>query len=276
MNYTPISPAQFLGSAPSPMNGNTPWAQRYAGDIRHIITEEASNSDRNLQRALGPSELGVSCDRQVVGKLAGLPTTNHVVDPWPSVVGTAVHAWLDGALRSHNNRYGIARFIPEQRVHPMPGHSGTADAYDGSEQALIDWKCLGDDSLAKVRSAAGPPRKYRVQLLLYRLGYRNLGIPVEKVVLMALPRTRSTLDGMYAWEYQITEGAADKLLTEVFDQTAARKVLARMVSAGQVGIGDIPIDPDTDECYFCPFYRPQSRHDAGPGCPGPNPKGSSE
>ena len=34
------------------------------------------------------------CDRQVVSKMCGEPVTNHVADPWPSVVGTAVHAWL--------------------------------------------------------------------------------------------------------------------------------------------------------------------------------------
>jgi hypothetical protein len=259
--------AEFMSAAPARLEGNTPWAGRYAGELRRVVTEQAGNSARTLQRHLGPSELGVPCDRQVVGKLAGLPVTNHVVDPWPSVVGTAVHAWLADAFTADNIRHGRARWLAEQRVIPHPDHSGTADLYDAEEFAVVDHKCLGESSMAKVRSKSGPPVKYIIQLLLYGKGYRNLGLPVTRVALAAYPRTAASLDGLYVWE-RPTGPQDDALIEEVFKLTDRRKAMAEEVLRGSVSITDIPIATDDDECFFCPFYRPQSKRDNGPGCPG--------
>jgi hypothetical protein len=258
---------EFMQAAPARLEGNTPWASRYAGELRRVVVERAGTSARNLQRHLGPSELGVPCDRQVVGKLAGLPVTNHVVDPWPSIVGTAVHAWLADAFTAANVRLGQARWLAEQRVVPHPDHAGTADLYDAAETAVVDHKVLGESSMAKVRSAAGPPIHYVIQLLLYGKGYRNLGLPVTRVALAAYPRTAASLDGLYVWE-RATGPQDDALIDEVFRLTDRRKEIARQLVSGQIAFTDIPISADDDTCFFCPFYRPQSKHDNGPGCPG--------
>lgn len=257
-----------MRAAPARLEGNTPWASRYAAELRRVVVEQAGNSARTLQRHLGPSELGVPCDRQVVGKLAGLPVTNHVVDPWPSIVGTAVHAWLAEAFMASNARLGQARWLAEQRVVPHPEHSGTADLYDATEFAVVDHKVLGESSMAKVRSAAGPPIKYVIQLLLYGKGYRVLGLPVTRVALAAYPRAAASLDGLYVWE-RATGPQDDALIDEVFRLTDRRKAMAEEVRSGLTTITDISTAPDDDECFFCPFYRPQSKRDNGPGCPGP-------
>lgn len=270
-----ISPAEFMSAAPAALSGSSPWAQRYANEIRRTITEHAMYSPRSLQAHLGPSELGAACDRQIVGKLVGAERTNHVSDPWPSILGTATHAWLSDCMTADNVRRGVTRWLTEHRVTPMEGHSGTADLYDAFEQAVVDWKILGDSSLSHIRSASGPPRRYVVQLLLYKLGYIKLGLPVKRVVLAALPRSAATLDGMYVWERQHSL-ADDDLLTEVFADTERRKILAQAVQNGQLTLNQIPVVPDDRECYFCPLYRPQSATDHGPGCPGTiNQKGTS-
>lgn len=264
-----VDPAQFMAAAPAPLNGNTPWAARYASELRRVVTEHAARAPRSLQRHLGPSELGVECDRQVAGKMAGLPTTNHVVDPWPSVVGTAVHAWLADAFVADNARHGLLRWAAECRVSPLPNHAhdGTADLYDAAEQAVVDHKILGETSLALCRQADGPPRKYKVQLLLYGLGYRRMGLPVRRVVLAAYPRTKASLDGLYVWDHELTS-ADDLLIQEVLHQTQQRKAMALALQDGRLRFDQLPTSPDTHECYFCPFYRPQSARDGGPGCPG--------
>ncbi|PSK96677.1 hypothetical protein CLV30_12559 [Haloactinopolyspora alba] len=270
------TPAEFMGAAPAPMNGSSPWASRYAAELRQIVTGHAVRAPRNVQKHLGPSELGSVCDRQVAGKMAGLPTTNHVADPWPSIVGTAVHAWLAEAFEAENTRRGLLRFVTETRVVPHPNHSGTADLYDAGEQAVVDHKVLGETSMTKVRASGGPPRKYVVQLLLYGLGYRRLGLPVQRVALAAYPRTAATLDGLYVWERHYST-ADDELLTEVFTQTEYRKQWADALLANAAALNDVPNSPDDSECYFCPFYRPQSARDQGPGCPGTvNPKGPGQ
>lgn len=87
---------------PAPMNGNTPDAQKYAMELREIIRRHAAYQPRSLQKFLGPSELGSPCDRQVAGKMAGLPGTNHTADPWASIVGTAIHAYLADCFDAEN------------------------------------------------------------------------------------------------------------------------------------------------------------------------------
>lgn len=274
-----------MAAAPPSLNGNSPWAQRYAKTLRGVFEDAAARSPRTLQSHLGPSELGVMCDRQVAGKLAALPVTNHVVDPWPSIVGTACHAWAADAFTADNLRYGYTRWLAEQRVTPHPEHPGTADLYDAAELAVVDHKFLGESSMQKVRKQ--PPRKYIVQLLLYGLGYLNLGLPVTRVVLAAYPRTKASLDDMYIWEHATTyDGADGDLLALVFRQTEYRKNWAQHILAGgtpeqQMGrLRDVSADTGEDrdsECYFCPFYRPQASQDGMYGCPGPDTqtKGSS-
>ena len=138
----------FMASAPAPLNGSSPWAQRYAAELRRVLTEHAERAPRSLQLHLGPSELGVPCDRQVAGKMAGLPRTNHVADPWPSIRGTALHAYAADAFTADNRRRGLIRWVAEQRVTPHPDHPGTADLYDAAEQAVVDHKFLGESSMA--------------------------------------------------------------------------------------------------------------------------------
>lgn len=261
------SPAEFMKAAPAPMNGNTPWASRYATEIRRVVTTAAERAPRSLQAHLGPSELGAVCDRQVVAKMARLPRTNHVADPWPSILGTAAHAWLADAFAADNQRLGRIRWVPEQRVTPHPNHPGTADLYDADEESVDDHKVLGTTSLAKVRSPEGPPRHYVVQLLLYGRGYRLLGLPVKRVALIAYPRTAASLDGLYVWERPYTP-ADDELIDEVFAQTEYRRQWAVAVLTGAAQLSDVPAAPGAGECIWCPVYRPQSARDGGPGCPG--------
>ena len=211
--------------------------------------------------------MGAACDRQVVGKLTAAGRTNHVADPWPSIVGTAVHAWLAETFEKENRRLGLIRFLTEISVAPTPAHPGHTDLYDDAESAVVDWKILGASTLSKVRSSAGPPRKYQVQLLLYGAGCRALGLPVKRVVLVALPRTASTLDGMYVWDHPITPADAD-MVAEVLRITDVRKEIATEILNGRMRLDQVPITPSDDECFYCPFYRPQSAYDNGRGCPG--------
>lgn len=285
---TPISPSEFLSAAPKSVNGNTPYAARYASDLRRAWLEHAARDARTLQSHLGPSELGVECDRQVAGKLAALPETNHVVDPWPSIRGRALHTHAEGVFQADNHRTGVLRWLTERKVTPramwhavgaaarallgFQSHPGTADLYDAVEQAVVDHKFLGESSMAKIRKE--PPRKYRVQLFLYGLGYAALGLPVRRVMVAAYPATAGSLDGLYVWEHRFTDENGEvapevrELLEVVAVDTERRKEQAEAILAQRLAFTDVPASADSDECYFCPFYRPQAAKDSGPGCPG--------
>lgn len=266
---TPPSAGAFLASVPAPSasDGNTPWASQYAQVVRGVVRRAAERAPRSNQVHLGPSEIGVECDRQIVGKLVRIPRTNHVVDPWPSVVGTAVHAWLADAFEADNAAQ--ARWITEHRVTPHPDHAGTGDLYDATEECVGDHKVLGEKSMAHVRSRGGPPVKYVRQLGLYGVGYLKEGRPVRRVALIAYPRTGSSLSGVYVWERAMDlDYLAD--VASTLQRMTYRKVLAGMVSRGEIGFMDVPMATDDEECYFCPFYRPENAYDrSAPGCPGP-------
>jgi hypothetical protein len=276
--FPPVGTASdFMSSAPKSVSGSSPMAARYAAGLKRVFLEHAARAPRTLQQHLGPSELGVECDRQVVGKMAALPATNHVSDPWPSIVGTACHAWAADAFDADNLRTGMLRFVTEQKVTPHPDHPGTADLYDAVEQAVVDHKFLGESSMAKIRK--GWPRHYKVQLLLYALGYHLLGLPVRRVFLAAYPRTAASLDGLYVRELEFAQenaatGALEilpenvALIEQVFAETADRRALADRLLRQEIRIEDVSRTPDSDTCFFCPFYRPQAAKDDGPGCPG--------
>lgn len=265
----PISPGEFMGSAAhapaAPSNGNTPFAIQYAGELSKVVLEHASQAPRTLQTRLGPSELGQPCDRQVVGKMAGVARTNHVFDPWPSIMGTAGHAWMDAAFSADNQRHG-RRWEPEHKVTPWPGAEGTSDLYDHHKRAVVDHKFLGTSTMAKLKRG-GAPVVYHVQLLLYGLGYRNAGLPVDRVIIAAWPRTKSTIREMYVWDHPWT-AEDDALLTRVYRLTETRRMVAEHVRSGALPLSAVPATPDDDSCFYCPFYRPQAAHDGGLGCPG--------
>lgn len=262
-----ITPSQFMQSAPRSLEGNTEWASRYARELRGVIVRHASLAPRSVQVHLGPSEIGAECDRQVVAKLAGTTPTNHVSDPWPSIIGTATHAWLAQAFNGENSRERMLRWITECPVAPHPDHTGTSDLYDCLEQCVVDHKVLGATSLSKIKSPKGPSQRYIIQLLLYAAGFRAAGLPVKRIALAAYPRTAATLDGMYVWERVITP-ADDDIVRDILERTAIRKIAAQMVISGQLRLNQVRATPDDSECFFCGQYRPQAAYDNGPGCPG--------
>lgn len=264
---SPISPVTFMSRAVKPLNSNTEWGSRYAGTLRRIVYEHAAQSPRTLQKTLGPSEIGHQCDRHIVAKLAGIEATNHIVDPWASIVGIALHAWEAEALRGDNERYNYVRWLAEFRVHPHPDHPGTGDAYDFFETCCVDWKNLGDTTLNELRTK-GPPQHYYIQLLAYAHGFRLMGLPVKRVVIAAMPRTKSTLDNMYVWEHELTPND-DVLLTNTFQITAIRKAMAEGIRSGQLTINDITPTPSDSTCIFCPIFRSDVIHDpTATGCAG--------
>lgn len=259
-------------SSPAPSNGNSRWAADYAKELKRVVAEAGKRAPRSQQVHLGPSELGVACDRQVVGKLTREPKLNLTSDPWPSMVGTWIHAGLEEAFNQDNEREGVGRWLTETRVEPHPDHGGTGDLYDAKEYAVVDHKALGEATLSKLMRE-GPPRKYEAQLYLYALGFEKMGHRVDRVVLAAWPRTRSNLDGMYVWEHAFDDHAR-ALVDEVFADTKRRKDQAALVQMNLVTLNQVPATPG-DECHFCSLFRRGAT--PGPngefrGCPGTSAK----
>lgn len=274
----------------SAVNGNTAFAQSYSKELRDVVSRYAARLPRTLQRHLGPSELGHQCDRQLVGKMAGVGHSNasSLHDPWASFVGTAIHAILedvfawdasaqDPAKTPQENGSNPGRWEPERRVTPDPKseapHPGTADLYDWKCKAVVDHKCQSEGVRDKLKRN-GPPPHYFYQMMLYAFGYMNEGFTVERIILVSWPRTKSSMDDIYVYEHVITQEDIDNTI-KLLERTAVREELAKAVASGVLDLYDIPMTPSDSDCQYCPYYQPRAALDPSlKGCPGTAAKNS--
>jgi hypothetical protein len=228
-----------------------------------IIRWADATTPRSLQREIGMSEVGADCLRRLAYRLAELPDVNTTVDPWFSIMGKAVHAWLAETLAAWNNapEYGGPVFQIEQRVVATSDQYGVAGSTDFYRNALVgDHKLVGADALRKYRDN-GPSNQYRVQVHVNGLGWEQAGWPVDEVAILFYPRS-GYLDSMHVW-------------SEPYNRQVALDALARLASVRQLtavlaphgAYGNIPAQPDKAGCVWCPFYRPGAPADAT-GCPG--------
>lgn len=263
-------------AGPTPSGGNTKWAAAYGDHVKEIIQEGNKREARSQQVQLGPSEIGVACDRMVVGKLTRTPKTNTMGDSWASTVGTAIHAKMEEYCEKANARREAEgkpkRYYTELRVFPAEDIPGTTDLYDAEEKLCLDWKNVSTSMLAKYRRE-GPSLKYEEQAGLYCLGLENAGFEVKRMAICFLPRTESSLEGMYVWEKEWDDEARERA-RKTLENYARRKNMARLIQnpeAAKQVIGrpltllDIPASPDQSECTWCPFYRPYTNGDPEEG-----------
>lgn len=182
-------------------------------EIRRIIETRMSSQPRDLQREIGPSELGTSCVHCLAAKLAGWPERRRPA--WLPFIGTCVHArfeqWFGEAEETvftgpapEDER---RRFVPEMRVtvgHLQGLHAGydvkgSIDLYDRKTGSTIDWKIVGNTTLTKVK-AHGPSQQYRVQASLYGIGLKNRGESVRYSRIYFLPKTKASLADALPWQ----------------------------------------------------------------------------
>ena len=220
--------------------------------LRDLIIDNiryaADNAPRSLQRHIGPSQVGTPCDRQLAYRLEGTPESRSFMDPWPSIVGTAVHAWLADAMETHNQLLiskGLpARWHLEKRVDVGFGLTGSCDCFDEVTGTVLDWKILGNTQYTKYVKE-GPSEEYRVQAHCYALGYARAGFDVKRVAIGFFGRAK-TLNDLYIW-------------SEPFDPNIAIAALARLketnekLAAGMTPL-EFPASPGA-VCFFCPFKR---------------------
>jgi hypothetical protein len=233
-------------------------------EIAAIIRWASASSPRSLQALPGPSELGDPCDRRLAYRLAGTEPTNTRVDPLASVVGTGLHSWLEDAIRRFNATFGDDTLLPETRVQIDPMVAGTSDLYHRQLRSVVDYKS-GSREVIDDAIAHGPQPGYRVQAHLYGLGYEQLGLEVDRVAIIYIPRA-GTLKGIHAWsaayDRSIAEGALKRMYA-IGDKVAELKGNPRQFAL-------IDAKPSSKSCWFCPYkgddFFPEATTTAG--CPG--------
>lgn len=223
--------------------------------LQDHIRQADARKPRSMQREIGPSGVGVTCDRRLAYSMLEWDQVNTDTDPLAAIIGTAVHAWLADAFAN------IPGFIVEQRLTVRQGLNGSADLFYTPLGAVLDWKVVGHTAWKRYRNE-GPSQQYKVQTQLYGRGFANLGYPVRKVGCVFICRT-GKLNDIFVW--------LDDYKPDVVDAAFARQdTILELVAT--LDVERYPerwaLVPTTDShCSFCPWFAPGST-DLSRGCPG--------
>jgi len=143
---------------------------------------DTSESERSLQRAVGPSEVG-GCRRRVWHRLQGTPPINSTLGA-AAFMGTAIHEKIERRL----SELSQDRYLIELEVE-FAGLMGHVDVYDTVDREVIDWKTI---TLKKKRWF--PSEQQWMQVHLYGLLLAENGYPVDQVTLVGIPRDGNERD----------------------------------------------------------------------------------
>lgn len=224
-----------------------------------------NESPRSKQLDIGPSEMGHPCERHIAYRLTATPAVNLGFDPWPAVVGTAVHAWVEQAVNEYQKASRQEDFLTETTLDISGVATGHADLYWKSQKTVVDWKTAGPDVMKKVR-ANGPPDGYVVQAQIYGLGFEQAGWPVDRVALAFLPRA-GWLRDMYVWSAPYARDIAEAALARVL--AIGQKILDLNIFTNFHRFEQVPASPG-DHCGFCPWFKSTLMAEQGAsekGCP---------
>lgn len=254
-------------AGPGTLGEPHPLAAVIKRELSQIILWNERESPRSKQQAIGPSELGTECLRRLAYRIAGATPVNLGSDPWPAIVGTSIHDWLEKAVNRYQGSVADLGYLTELRVYPDPMVKGRSDIFNTKTKTVVDHKTTGTDGMRKVKKGI-ISEGYRIQIHIYGLGHKRAGREVENVALIFYPRS-GWLGDAYVW-------------VEPYNEQIALDALARMHNlAEQLLDDDIVNNPHRyqnieatpgDGCVWCPFYNRNlidiDTPASGKGCPG--------
>lgn len=222
--------------------------------VTDIIMGRYVRTERHLQVEIGPSEIGEDCARKLAYKVMGEPVTNKGSDPLPSIVGTAAHTWMEGALELHNKKIGRIRYITEAKIDIVPGMFGHCDCLDCDTWTVMDWKFPGSTQMKHYRQH-GPSHQYRAQAHLYGMGWVKLGAPIKEVAIVFLPRG-GFLKDMYIWSEPYNEAIALAALERYYAITEL--AVAMDVEHFPENYDRFPVTTGHN-CTYCDWFNPTAK-----------------
>ncbi|QZY52901.1 hypothetical protein [Leucobacter tenebrionis] len=224
-----------------------------------VIEAAIAAHPRSLQKRIGPSEIGIECDRRILYKLAGVDEPPRP-PAWKPAVGTAVHDQLERWFDATNPSGDVARsdWVTEWEITvgmlgtgpdaiPITGHS---DLFHVPSGTVIDHKVVGPKQLTKYR-LHGPSRQYRVQAHLYGKGFTETGGwgDAKHVAISFLPR-----DGELSKAYWWHEPYNPHIAAEALNRLNALWGLLQIVGL-EAALRAKPLCDD-EWCPWCSRERP--------------------
>lgn len=219
-------------------------AQKWLSRIPELFITE-----RSKQTVIGISEVGMECRKCVARKLAEKPRTPD--GAWFPFIGTAVHDALEkGFTERWNDDYKL-----ENRLHVHSYKNlelaGSCDMFAYKDGVVNDWKVVGSRAIKEAEKGK-IKQQYRVQAMLYALGWKKKGFEVSHVALSFLPR-----------DLDLKEAQVVMLR---YDEDLAMKSLAElevMIDAAELVGWDAVIakQEKASFCWDCKKYEQQEEGD---------------
>lgn len=243
-----------------------------ATELFTIIEGGIKGHPRSLQKRIGPSEIGVPCDRRLGYRLGSVPETNRTdTVAWKPFIGTAAHEQFADILGRHEiDRFGdgtdrtvAPRYKVEERVSVGRilgvNITGSCDLFDAHTGTVVDWKFTTRNMIREKYRPDGPGDQYRIQAHLYGRGFARAGYDVRAVMIVFLTRDGEFHD-RWVW-------------SEPYDEAVAVAALERATSIATAieSLGNeftLPtLEPADAHCNWCPWHKPGST-DISRACPG--------
>lgn len=173
-------------------------------------------TERSHQKQIGISEVGSDCRKCVARKLAQVYKKPE--GSWYPFIGTAVHDALEKGFASRwPEQYHLENRLEVHRYKDLV-LGGSCDMAAIAPNGVIivnDWKVVGKTALND--AAKGKIKdQYRIQAMLYGLGWKIKGEQVSHVALTFLPRDEKLEQAqvvMLRFDEQVARDALDKLDT---------------------------------------------------------------
>ena len=235
-----------------------------AAELAKVVTDWIDRAPRSLQTRIGPSEVGIECQRRVGHILAGTPKQHTQPVSWPAFVGTALHREMEGIFTIDDaKRWQHSRWHVEQKVTVLPINgtevSGSCDLYDAHTRTVVDWKFPSKARVAGYRRAGDPGRQYRVQAHGYGIGWVRAGFEVDTVGIFFWAR-----DGQVGDRWFWSEPFDPDIAAEAWEQAHGT---AQLLDALTPAVA-LPLLPTADSfCGHCPYWLPGAT-DLATACPG--------
>lgn len=179
-----------------------PGDQRFAdlavAEMFDAIHASMLGHERSQQKLIGPSEIGVPCERALLYKLAQADEPPRMPG-WKPQVGTYCHAGMEGVFGTEARQ--ADGWLVEQRLHvgEIGGTEITGSCDLFQQGGLVnDWKFVSAKKLKAVKASNDPGPQYVKQAHLYGKGWQDDGYPVQVVMITFLPRDGELADG-YVW-----------------------------------------------------------------------------
>jgi len=224
-------------------------AQTLRQELVGLIESRARNAPRSLQKELGISDTSHPCNRRLAMGMLGIPRSNPEFDPLPSVIGTAVHSWLDDAAGFANNELGRIRWLRETRVNITEDLAGNSDLFDCDTGSVIDHKVLGNSSFKKNKKRLSA--QYRRQIHIYGYGFARQGHTVNYVGALLIPRS-----GLLSDAYLHLEPYDRSIVEEVLEnRNKVIALLADLDIENNLELLDI-FEKQGPSCLFCRWWSP--------------------